>query len=107
MNLPPSLFVFLFIKVPNWKIDEYIFRHLPITKWMTSRFLAVFGDRTVKVFRLTGGVQSGNPEPLSHREFERRSAANGLVWKAHGDRSAVIDCDQFGAQIITTRLQLG
>ena len=73
---------------------------------MNARFIAIFGDTTVKVFRLTGGRQSGNPEPLSHREFERRSAANGLVWKPHGDRSAVIDLDQFGALIIATRLQL-
>ena len=74
---------------------------------MSSRFFAIFGDTTVKVYRLAGGLQSGNPEPLSHREFERRSTANGLIWKPHGDRSAVIDCDQFGAQIIATRLQLG
>ena len=73
---------------------------------MSSRFIAIFGDIHVRVYRLTGGVQSGNPEPLSHREFERRSTANGLIWKPHGDRSAVIDADVYGALIIATRLQL-
>lgn len=73
---------------------------------MGHRFIAIFGATTVKVYRLTGGVQSGNPEPLPHREFERRSVANGLIWKPGGDRSAVIDCDQFGALIVSTRLQL-
>ena len=73
---------------------------------LNTRFIAIFSDTHVRVFRLTGGRQSGNPEPLSHREFERRSVANGLVWKPYGDRSAVIDADRFGAQIIATRLQL-
>lgn len=73
---------------------------------MNTRFIAVVGDETVTVYRLTGGKRSGQPEPLSIREFERRSAANWIVWRPSGDRCLVTDVDVYGVTILETRFQL-
>jgi hypothetical protein len=75
---------------------------------LNTRYIAVIGadTDTVKVYRLTGGARSGHPEALSIREFERRSAANRIVWRPAGERSLITDVDVYGVTIIETRFRL-
>lgn len=74
---------------------------------LNTKFIAVFGADQVKVYRLTRGERpSQSPEPLSIAEFERRSAANRIVWRPSGDRCLVTDVDRYGVTIMETRFQL-
>lgn len=73
---------------------------------MDYRYIAVFGDDHVKVYRITGDRPGQQPEALTITEFERRSAANRIVWRPAGERSLVTDVDIYARTIIETRFQL-